>query len=115
MVLIVVPVHSISTDRVKVGESIQIIAQLAKLAVGAKVRRICAGNPYDSAADHIFAVNETDLLEFAAGEVQKFPILHDPQIIALVAEILQTQPDGIWVGNQRGAPIIENLQPPDAH
>src|SRR6267142_4960613 len=114
MILIVVSVHSISTDRVKIGESIQIIAQVAKLAVCAKVRRICAGNPHDSAADHIFAVNETDILEFAAGEAQEILILHGPQIVALVAEIFQTQPDGAWVGNQRGAPIIENLQSPDA-
>ncbi len=42
-------------------------------------------------------------------------ILHDPQVVALVAEILQAQPDGSWVCNQRRAPIIENLQPSDAH
>ena len=58
VVLIVVPVHSISTDGVKVGASIQITAQVAKLAVYAKVRRICARDPYESAADHIFSFDE---------------------------------------------------------
>jgi hypothetical protein len=58
VVLIVVPVHSISTDPVQIGASIRITAQVAKLAAYAKVPRICAPEPHESAADHIFSFDE---------------------------------------------------------
>src|SRR6202012_5444055 len=62
-----------------------------------------------------FACDEADFLEFIGCKMQKFFVLHAPQIVTLVAEVLQTEPDTCGVGNQCGAPVIENLQSPDAH
>ena len=39
-------------------------------------------DPYKSAADHIFAFNETSFLEFIDGEVRKLFVLKDSQFIA---------------------------------
>ena len=36
-----------------------------------------------------------------------------PQLVALVAEVFEPEPDGIGVGDQVGAPVVEDLQPTD--
>src|ERR1700742_4986299 len=99
MVLVIVSVHSISADRVQIGESIQMGTQISKFVVRAEVRGIGAWNPYQSATYHIFAVDQANLLEFTGSKVQKLRIVHAPQVVALVTKIFQAQPDGFRVGN----------------
>ena len=57
----------------------------------AKVGRICAGDSNKSAVDHIFVFIETDLREFADGDVQESLVFHAP-IAALLALVCKSAP-----------------------
>jgi hypothetical protein len=68
MILIVVFVHSIATNKKKILELIDILPELIKPIVGAKVSRICFRHPYDCRIEHRRLINNSNLVQFVSAQ-----------------------------------------------
>jgi hypothetical protein len=49
-------------------------------------------------------------VQFLAAELDHLGIGLTPQLVAFVAEVLETEPDFVRIGHQVGTPVVEYLQ-----
>src|SRR5581483_2477576 len=111
MILVVVAMHTVPADREYVAQSVEITSYPADSAVRPQIRGVCLGHSYHRAVEHVRQVDQPDLGQLAAGEVEETRIGHAPELIVLGTEVFQAEPDGGRVGDQARTPVVENLQP----
>src|SRR5438874_1803652 len=115
MILIVVAVHAVAADRKHILELVEVGAHDADAAIGAEICRIGLGYPHNGAIENIGQPYQSNFCKLTTGEVQKVSIAHTPKAVALAAEVFESQPDGAGIGDQRRAPVVENLQASELH
>ncbi len=52
---------------------------MTDLAVGAEIGGVGLGHPYDRAVQHVIEIDQSDLRELAAGEIDEGAVAHGPQ------------------------------------
>jgi hypothetical protein len=113
MILIVVLVHPIAPDQVKICELIEEIADYVEPIVGSEVRGIRFRNANDMVVFDVLRIKDANFRGLVDRKLGHLLIRELPDWICLVAEILQADPDLASVGHEPRTPIIENLQAPD--
>ena len=108
---IVIAVLTVSAETPEVFYAVQICADLVKLIVCAEICGISLLYLYADAVEHIFFVDNADLCKLIRGEGNKIAVTHIPVFVALVAEIFQTDPYGVFkILHHIGRPVIEYLE-----
>jgi hypothetical protein len=102
-------VHAVAADRIEIRELIQIAADAAELVIAAEICGICLRHADHGGVEHVTTVEHADLLQFPRRKIAEAAVIHRPQVIALVTEILQAEPNRLRIRDQRRAPVIEYL------
>ena len=115
MVHVVIPVHTVATDEIQIGDSVQPVAQLGETGVRSEVCGICFCYAEYNFITNIFTVDHPYFLQLSDGKVGKGSIRHTPELIPLVDKIFHTEPDLAAIVHQIGTPVVEYLQSSDFH
>lgn len=114
MVLVVVLVESVATHGIQVGDRRHEGAHLVNVGVGTGIGRIRLGASYHRAVQVSFGRQDPYLLQLFEDQLDQILVIHVPQLVGLVTEILRTDPDTI-AGDHIGAPVVEDLHPAHLH
>ena len=112
MIQIVVAVLAVSPYTIEVGDLVQIAAQAVDLIVSVEVSGISLFDVLDMGVDRlVLAPDHADLHHLGDSHLREVFIGHGPHLIALVAEILETDPDGVLdIRHHVRRPVVEDLE-----
>src|SRR5579875_2065548 len=88
VVLVVVLMHAIAAHEEEIFKAIEISADLVEALVGAKVSRVGLGYAHYVPVSHILCAQDADLFHFADGQLREAFVVHLPQIVGVIAEVL---------------------------
>src|SRR5688572_19991080 len=89
VVLVVVPVHAVPPDEEQVGNAKRPVAHHVEPVIGAEVGGIRLGHAQHAAVQHVFSLDEPDALELLRAQLDQVGVLHVPELLALVHEVLE--------------------------
>ena len=87
----------------------------AETVVGAEVGRIRLRHAENRPVQDIGGVDDADPREFRLRQVDHFSVGELPQLVRVVAEVLQPEPRGRGIGNHVRTPVVEDLQTAKLH
>ena len=78
MILVVVPMHAVTSDWKKIREPIEIGAQPVEFPVKTEIRGVGLRHPHDGPVEHIASFDHADRLELASGKINELLVLQRP-------------------------------------
>ena len=117
MIDVVVPVLAVPADAEQVRDGIEPLTQRIHLLVGIEIGGIRLLHALHMVVQDIFPrIDEVQFDHLGDAELCKLVIRHAPEGVSLVAEILQSHPDGVLqVLHKVRRPVVVNLEPAHLH
>ncbi len=116
MILVVVLVHAVATDRMEVRDRVDMASDhLEMVAVFGVVDRIGLRHPNDRSIVHLGGVGKTEHADLLRGERDQLLIGAVPQAVPFEAEVLHSEAGLLGIAEQVLAPVSEVLDPADLH
>ena len=114
MVLIIVTMKPVATNRLKIFQAIYESPQYRKrVAIVGIVDRIGLWNAEDTTTLNVVIARQTDAFYFALSKLNKLGVRHIPQTVSFGAEILKAKACLARIGNHVSAPILKVLDAAD--
>ena len=95
VVHIIVSVHTVSADTIKVINTIKVFTHLVEFVVCAKVSGVSLFDPYTNGVLNVGFIDDTDFFELVKSKLSELPVGHIPVFVALVTEVFESHPNGV--------------------
>ena len=115
MVHVVVAVLAVTAHAVQVAEAVEVLDELVHVLIGVEVGGVRLPDALTMGVDDLVrTVDHTHAGELGNRELGDILLAHVPERVALLAEVLETDPHGVvHVLDQVRAPVVEDLQTAD--